>query len=158
MTEATPAFDAVAAWAQIEAQYAARAQLAKDALPANKTALLDALASAGITSVLVRFDGSGDSGQIEEVDVTRNQAPAALPTVDIEIATPLWDGSGLDRRVMPIAEAIETLAYAFLEDTHDGWEINEGAYGEFIFDVGRRAIELHYNERIETSEYHGHAW
>ena len=158
MTEAIPAYDPAAAWAQIEAQHAARARLADEALPANKAALFDALAAAGITSVLVTFDGSGDSGQIEDVDATRNGEAVELPAVEIEIATPVWDGSGLDRRAQPLAEAIETLAYAFLEDTHDGWEINEGAYGAFTFDVAERSVQLDYNERVGTSEYHGHSW
>ena len=158
MTEANPAYDPAALWAQIEAQHAARAHLAEDTLPTNKTALFDALAQAGITSVLVTFDGSGDSGQIEAIDVTRNGAPAKLPAADVEIATPVWDGSGLDRRTLPLADAIETLAYALLEDTHGGWENNEGAYGEFTFEVAERSIQLDYNERIETSEYYGHSW
>lgn len=158
MTEATPAYNPAAAWAQIEAQHAARAHLAEDALPANKAALFQALAGAGITSVLVTFDGSGDSGQIEDMGASRDGEPAELPTVDVEIATPVWDGSGLDRRTLPLAEAIEALAYALLEDTHDGWEVNEGVYGEFTFHVAERSIQLDYNERVETSEYHGHNW
>ena len=44
--------------------------------PANKTALFDALAAAGITSVLVHFDGSGDSGQIEDIDATAGEQSA----------------------------------------------------------------------------------
>ena len=158
MTEAIPAYNPAAAWAQIEAQHAARNHLAEDALPANKAALFDALAATGITSVLVTFDGSGDSGQIEGINATADGEPAALPTVDVAIATPAWDGSGLDHRTLPIADAIERLAYDFLEEAHGGWENNEGAFGEFTFDVGERAIRLDYNERIETSEYHGHEW
>lgn len=158
MTDAIPAFDPAAAWARIDAQYDARTRLAEEALPANKTALFDALAAASITTVLVTFDGCGDSGQIEGIDATRDQQPAELPVVEIEVAKPLWDGSGIDRRIMPLTEAIETLAYAFLEDTHGGWENNEGAYGEFTFDVAARSIQLDYNERIETSEYSGHEW
>ena len=158
MTEAIPAYDPAAAWAQIEAQHTARARLAVKALPANKAALFDALAAAGIASVLVTFDGGGDSGQIEDIDATRQSVSAKLPGVGVEIATSVWDGSGLDRRTMPHAEAIETLAYAFLEGTHDGWKINEGAYGVFTFDVAERSIQLDYNERIETSEFHGHSW
>jgi hypothetical protein len=39
---------------------------------------------------------------------------------------------------------------------HGGWENNEGAYGEFTFDVAQRTITLDYNERVETSEYSQH--
>lgn len=56
----------------------------------------------------------------------------------------------------PLAEAIETLAYAFLESTHGGWENNGGAYGEFDFDVAAGTITLDYNERFESSENYTH--
>lgn len=158
MSDIQQTIDPAALWAQIEAQHAARTRLAEEALPGNKAALFDALAAVGITSVVVTFDGVGDSGQIESIDATIDGAPAELPGVDIEIATPAWDGSGLDGRTCAMAEAIETLAYAFLEETHGGWENNEGAYGEFTFAVAERTIALDYHDRIETSEYHGHAW
>ncbi len=51
MSDVQPAYDAAAAWAEIEAQQTARARLAEEALPLNMTALFDALAAAGITSV-----------------------------------------------------------------------------------------------------------
>ncbi len=57
---------------------------------------------------------------------------------------------------LPLAEGIETLAYDVLESVHDGWENNEGAFGEFTFDVGARTIRLEYNERYETSELSEH--
>lgn len=158
MTENASAQDAVAVWQQMIAQDDARVRLAEDALPANKAALFEALAAGGITSVVVTFDGYGDSGQIESVDARIGDAAAELPTIDIEIATPAWDGSELHRRTLQLAEAVEQLAYAFLAETHGGWENNEGAYGEFTFDVEERAVRLDYNERIETSEYSSHEW
>ena len=158
MTENASAQDAAAVWQQMIAQDDARTRLAEEALPANKTALFDALAAAGLTSVVATFDGYGDSGQIESVDARIGDTAAKLPTVDIEIATQAWDGSELHRRTMPLAEAVEQLAYAFLSETHCGWENNEGAYGEFTFDVEERSIRLDYNERVESSEYSGHEW
>jgi len=62
------------------------------------------------------------------------------------------------REVFTVKEAIERLAYDFLEETHGGWENNEGAYGDFLFDVTERTITLNYNERIETSEYTQHVF
>jgi hypothetical protein len=58
----------------------------------------------------------------------------------------------------PLTQAIEQLAYDFLRETHAGWENNEGAYGDFHFDVTERSITLNYNERIETSEYTQHVF
>ena len=131
---------------------------AEEALPGNKAALFDVLATAGITSIAVTFDGVGDSGQIESIDAHIGNAIAALPVCDIEIATPAWGGSELHRRTLPLDEAIEQLACSFLEETHGGWENNEGAFGECNFDVAERTIQLDCNERIESSEYSGHGW
>ena len=158
MTEVQSAQDAVAVWQQLIAQDDTRSGLAEEALPRNKAALFDALAVAGITSVVVTFDGVGDSGQIESIDARTGDAAAVLPICDTEIATPAWDGSELHCRTLPLGEAIEQLAYAFLEETHGGWENNEGAFGEFTFDVPERTIRLDYNERVESSEYSGHEW
>ena len=158
MTEIPSAHDAVAVWQQLISQDVARSRLAEEALPGNKAALFDALAAAGMTRVVVTFDGVGDSGQIESIDAQIGDAVALLPICDIEIATPAWDGSELHRRTLPLGEAIEQLAYAFLEETHGGWENNEGAFGDFTLDVAERAIRLDYHERIESSEYSGHEW
>ena len=57
---------------------------------------------------------------------------------------------------MPVRDAIEKLAYDFLEEEHDGWENEDGAYGEFTFDVGERTIRLEYNERVMTTSYFEH--
>ena len=57
---------------------------------------------------------------------------------------------------MTIQEAIETLVYDFLRQVHSGWEINDGAYGDFIFDVAERTIKLDYNERYTSSENFSH--
>ena len=124
--------------------------------PANKTALFDALVAAGITSVLVHFDGSGDSGQIEGIDATAGEQPAEIPNGNIEIAQVRWGDANVERTTLSVRDAIESLAYDFLEQTHGGWEDNEGAYGEFTFDVAQRTITLDYNERVETSEYSQH--
>lgn len=89
MTEVTLSYDPAAAWAAIEAQHASRNRLADEARPANKAAILAALAAAGITSVVVTFDGSGDSGQIEGVDARIGDTATELPATDVEIASPL---------------------------------------------------------------------
>jgi hypothetical protein len=63
-----PAYDPASLFAEIVAQQNTYRRLAEQALPANKAALFDALAAAGITSVVVTFDGYADSGQIESLE------------------------------------------------------------------------------------------
>jgi hypothetical protein len=139
-------------WQQQERELA---RIAKEVLLANKTALFDALAAAGITTVLVNFDGCGDSGQVEMIETRKGDDDCALPAVEVEIASANW-GSTIDRQTKSVREAIETLVYDVLNQDHGGWDNNDGAYGEFTFDVTERTITLDYNERHMESAYSQH--
>ena len=106
-----------------------------------KNAVFDALTALGIHSVGVAFDGYGDSGQIkgiEAFDGARNPVP--LPDNQ---AVRLPEGEATMLR-----EAIETLAYACLEEAQPGWEIDDGAYGTFVFTIPDRSITLEHNARF----------
>lgn len=139
-----------------EAKRAARDQLHRELQPLNKAALFDALAAAGVTHVVVSFDGYGDSGQIENVEVKAGHTIVAMPEATIEIAEAVWDQPEPNRTSISIADEIERLVYDLLNDTHCGWENSDGAYGDFTFDVAERTITLDYNERYTASDYSQH--
>ncbi len=140
------------AWRADEAKR--RAEFAAQLVPL-KANLFDFLEATGIVLVTVDFDGCGDSGQIEGMTAFDEHGEVALPTTgfvapDADEATS--DASG------PIEDAIETLAYDLLETEHGGWENNDGAYGEFRFDVVARSISLECNMRFTSSELHESNW
>ena len=137
-------------WDQKNREYT---RLANESFSANKTILLDVLAAAGITTVTVTFDGSGDSGQIGDIEAKSGDEVLALPSDEIEIASAVWGSSEAKRQILSISLIIETMAYDFLSLTHDGWENDDGAYGDFTFDVTERTITLGYNERRMASDY-----
>jgi hypothetical protein len=139
-----------------EAQAALRTQLEAELFSLNKAVLLNALALAGVTQVVVTFDGYGDSGQIENVEVRAGDDDIAMPAAEIEIAEAVWGQSEPERSTVSLATAIESLAYDVLERTHCGWENNDGAYGDIIFDVAEHRITLDYNERYTSSENYTH--
>jgi hypothetical protein len=147
-----PAVD-YAAFGQKQREYARRAE---QILAANKTVLFDALAVAGIETVTVTFDGYGDSGQIERIDLEAGEETTPLPSDRIEIVRTFYESPEIERQTQTVHEAIETLVYDFLRQTHCGWENNDGAYGEFTFDVAERTIKLDYNERYTSSENYSH--
>ena len=90
--------------------------------------------------------------------LTSGQGRAAIPLPPdrIEIARTICGSPEIERQTQTVHEAIETLVYDFLRQTHSGWEINDGAYGEFTFDVAERTIKLDYNERYTSSENYSH--
>ena len=137
---------------------ALRAQLEAELFKLNKGMLLDALASAGVTHVVVTFDGYGDSGQIENVEVRSGDHAIPMPEGTIEIAQAVWGQSEPERSIVTIATAVESLAYDVLERTHCGWENSDGAYGDITFDVTAQAITLEHNERHTTSEHYAHSF
>ena len=154
--DTTPTTDAsLSDW---EIKSAAQNRLHDALQPGNKAALFDALAAAGVTLVVVTFDGYGDSGQIENIEVKAGDVVVAMPEGTIEIAEAVWDQPEPNRSTISIADVIERLVYDLLTDTHCGWENNDGAYGDFTFDVAERTITLDYNERYTASENSQHVF
>ena len=125
-------------------------------MPANKAALFALLAPAGITRIDVTFDGYGDSGQIEGVQAYAGDTPAALPEARLTLRSAGFNDDEIHEQEMTVSEAVEALAYGALSQTHGGWENNDGAYGEFVFDVAAGTIRLDYNERYTGVDSHSH--
>ena len=150
--------------AQIKADQLKKA----DRLKYHSNLLFDTLAQTKVSFIEVSFEGCGDSGQIEAVDYTdangkgideaylnktivKGSATTAYMQYD-EKTKLLVDGKSKEGTVR---EIIEEICYDKLAASHGGWELNEGSYGTFYFDVSTRKVRLEYNERIEevrTSE------
>ena len=117
---------------------------------ADKNAVFDVLAEIGIHTVTVAFDGYGDSGQIEGIEAfDAEKNPVTLP----DNRPVRFQGEETTLR-----EAIETMAYAYLEATHGGWENDEGAYGTFVFAVPDRTITLEHNARFTEVAFSQHSF
>ena len=144
-------------------RYERHRQNASRATELNKAAVFDALAAAGIRDVTVAFDGYGDSGQIDGITAyigetpktlpapptaTPSADPAPLPKMPITLHQATWDSDELGICETTLQDAIETLCYDYLEQEHGGWMDNDGAYGEFEFDVAARAIRLEFHGRF----------
>lgn len=140
-----------------EAKCQAAKALAAEILPANKAALFDALAGVGVGTVVVTFDGYGDSGQIESITAfAAGEAEMELPATTIRLREVDFEKSTVTEVSRSVRDTIQAMAYAFLEEAHDGWEDQDGAFGEFIFSVADRSIRLEYNERYTETHYHEH--
>lgn len=158
-TPATPPVVLPVTMADIVAQIAAENTARANLRPANKAAVFAALAGAGIAAVTVTFDGCGDSGQIESIEARdASGVDMPLPEETIAIVAIVWGQSSSEPRSMSVEQAIEHLVYDALTETHGGWENNEGAHGEFVFDVSALEIRLDYNERITATEYYAHTF
>lgn len=93
----------------------------------------DALEAAGFETVVVKYNGAGDEGYIDEIESSPEDE-------GLEYKSPLYD-------------AIEMAAYDVLERHHGGWEINEGSSGHITINVKDRKALIHHGERYEQQTW-----
>jgi hypothetical protein len=113
----------------------------------NKIIVCDALAKAGITRVFVGFEGEGDEGQMDRVAARSNDKVTEFPEVTLSLWVADFGCTELRAHELDLQEAVKHLCFGYLEDRHGGWEIDEGSFGEFTFDVPARTISLDLYER-----------
>ena len=146
-------------FAAYEGQHAALRLRQAELRQGNEAALFDALATARIASVLVNFDGSGDQGQIEAVMAfDAENTLVELPMGQIEQRKAAFGTLEVTTVLHSPREVVEAMAYDLLEQVHEGWEIGEGAYGEFRFSLEERSVTLEYNERHTETTCHQHTF
>ena len=109
----------------------------------NKVGILDALKEADIASVELNYDGMGDSGCLEAASFySKDNKPTQTPECSVAIEVFEFGATLIERKSMPISDALETIAYDALEVHHPGWEINEGAYGILRIEVEEGTMTL----------------
>lgn len=126
---------------------------------------LEAMRTAGITTVRVTFDGCGDSGQIDEIEYVPKESVPSTPLVKWTKEVRYWDAPDYaetkyrqDEMESSLDDLLEDIVYQLLEDEHDGWEINEGAFGCFTFTPADNSVAFDYNQRFEESELTEHRY
>ena len=146
--------------ASIEA-YAARTKRYTDAcrkvLATNLAAIFDALARTGADIVYVGFDGGGDSGQIESIELGRSRARTAVPSATITWQIVRFEDLAIHETTQTLVGALETATYDIIDAAgHGGWENNEGGHGEVAFHVAARRATLDMNVRVIETEFSSH--
>lgn len=127
------------------AKWAKEAAERKQALQAAKLPVIAALKAAGAAVATITYDGEGDSGQIESI--TAETADSREVNLDLPYESPESDSSA-----STLKGAIDQLAWGCLEACHEGFENNEGGYGEIVIDVADGTITVDHNERIITDD------
>lgn len=128
-----------------------------------KAKLYAKLARLGIATVLISYDGCGDSGCIESLEARdRAGQMVQLPDrpVTIELVDTKWNSSKMEterfivRRKVLVEEAIKSWCYDLLELHFSGWEINEGAQGTIAIDIAKKTATLEHDQNVMTTTTH----
>jgi len=94
----------------------------------SRSELLQKLRRLRANTVTADYDGFGDNGQIDSPEFGGVKAPADL------------------------GPEVQDLFYEVLEEHYGGWEINEGSYGHFEWNVDTDRITLQHTNRTEHYE------
>lgn len=120
----------------------------------NREILFDILAREGVETVIIQFEGSGDEGSLENSDLPDRIKKVVIEGSRVSQGT-VWHAGGSTHRWKEnctVEEVLQSLCYEVLNIRHGGWENNDGAYGEFTFNVKERTAHLDFNERYTESE------
>ena len=129
----------------------------------NKKLIFNILEQNKVKSITVSFDGGGDSGQVDNITIKPSSKKTLLiePVVGFKCLrhveykngerTPVYHDDNDPE--MNIEFVLNAICYDLLERSHSGWEINDGSFGDFIFDVKTKSIKLMHNERYTDVRY-----
>lgn len=101
------------------------------------------LSSLGINEVVGRYDGCGDSGAIDEINYFTSKGAY---TGDLPVNP--FDSVYTEGLKISLHDCFEELFCTFLPD---GWEINDGAYGECTLNTLKKIVTIDHNARYTDS-------
>ena len=116
------------------------------------TSLLIKLADIGITGIMVRYDGAGDSGQIEEIQYCTKPIDAVEDVED----NVHFDSPELCVLSSDLKSRIEDFTYRKLLEDIEDWYNNEGGYGTVSIMVPSGNYWINNNIRIIDYEHYTH--
>ena len=118
------------------------------------------LKTMGVTQVTCTYDGSGDSGDMN--DLTFISGNPKLPIGEHKSQTMqnflLQHVTNVEQNkqifTQKMADAFENALWKLVTDSFEGWENNDGAYGEIAITVENGKITLEHNQRYtEVNTY-----
>ena len=128
------------------------------------------LRQAGVDIVEVGYEGYGDSGSIEDVElinaprvsdtptaITNGAAVLATQLSDVESPSSAWQGAlvevdGVERRVTTVENCIHDYVYDMLSHDYSGWEINDGSTGNVVINLREGTVEHNHSARYTATE------
>jgi hypothetical protein len=132
--------------------------------------IVPVLRQASVDIVEVGYEGYGDSGSIEDVElinaprvsdtptaITNGAAVLATQLPDVESASSAWQGAlvevdGVESRVTTVENCIHDYVYDMLAHAYSGWEINDGSSGNVVINLREGTVEHNHSSRYIATE------
>ena len=106
----------------------------------------------GAKEINISFDGSGDSGSIDSVNIY-NGEKNINPDFSVEYtetSSRYSDGKWVETHtsvIKPVKDALEMVCYDMLQETGIDWYNNDGGFGELRVDLDSGEVGLEVNSR-----------
>jgi len=123
------------------------------------TSLLIKLADLGVTGIQIYYEGSGDSGCIDQVLYTTDKLPESLEDAFDKIRSlNTWDEESEYLRNLDsgLSSDIESFAEEKILDSIEDWWNNDGGYGTMCILVPSGKYDVMNNVRITEVETYQH--
>jgi hypothetical protein len=111
------------------------------------------LADQGVTGIKVHYDGSGDSGAIENIVYTDIENANFS---DIDLVSAWNENMNLAAINSSAYSDIENFAHEVILDQIEDWWNNEGGYGDLLIKVPSGEYIVNNNVRIMNVEEYNH--
>lgn len=139
----------------------------KEAIEKNKDSVLRSLLSIGATRAVVTYNGSGDSGQVEEIRLFSGKKELVLKSDDrvkLYRGTTLFNPAdkfdpwktSFERIELSLDEALQQIAEDLLDYNGIDWYNDDGGYGEVEIDIKKQKLKLKHNQRVMSENYEEH--
>ena len=107
----------------------------------NRPVVRKALMALGCKTVACDYDGSGDEGSVHAPEYK----PAIIGQSRVKnILSCRWNSKEPEPGEEDIEEATHNIFYDALDQTHGGWEINDGARGEIVWNLTTDLITIEH--------------
>ena len=162
----------------VQSDLAQRMQQAEEAAEAGRVArdtsflenIVPVLQQAHVDIVEVGYEGYGDSGSVEYVEliqaprksdtptgITNSDAVLAAQLPGVESASSEWQGAlvevdGVERRVPTVENCIHDYVYDMLSRDYGGWELNDGSTGNVVINLREGTVEHNHSSRYTATE------
>ena len=124
---------------------------------ANGQRILERLRALAVASAQAEYNGYGDSGQLEAVELIGGGGDAARAGVTVgRVEQRFEDGRWtrvVEDREVALDEALKDLFYDALEMLAPGWEINDGSQGTVSLVVATGKIDLCHDWNVTATEH-----
>jgi hypothetical protein len=123
--------------------------------------LTHVLKKLGAVRVVITYDGAGDSGQIDSVELEDKDGKSIQIPEDMMVEVISYSGTytpqGFEEKSevcnVKLVDALDGFCCDHLQDNGIDWYNNDGGFGKQIIDVEKATAKLEHNMRVTSTEY-----